>query len=214
MTPRFFLYKLTSDDGAAPCVEGDLFTLAICKPRIRATAQVGDVIFGFAANSLSPDNRLIYIARVTAVEPDGEYYEEATYRQRGDCIYIRGDDGRFRVRSDARHHECGTLLRNDLGSFPDYERARVLLSEEFRYFGSSEQSPTVDLGLYSSVRTLLRRLGQGHRVNHSTEVEGELRQLLRSVWSDHSSKVLGAPTSQGCTAGERSTLPPARRSCG
>jgi Nucleotide modification associated domain 2 len=50
--PAMYYYKLTNDDGGAPCVQGDLLSLAICKPMIRSTARPGDLIFGFAANSL------------------------------------------------------------------------------------------------------------------------------------------------------------------
>ena len=165
--PRFYIYKVTHDHGAAPCVDGGgLLTLAICKPMIRRTAGVGEVIFGFAANSLSPDNRLIYIARVTSVEEDGDYYDKATYKDRDDRIYIRGDDGRFRLRSDARYHQDGTNLATDLGSFPEYERARVRISDDFRYFESAPDSETVDLSPCPHLQSLLRSLGQGHRVTH------------------------------------------------
>jgi hypothetical protein len=71
---RIYFYKLTADNGGAPCVEDGLLSLAICKPAIRSTARCGDVIFGFAANSLHPDNRLIYIARVTEKSKDGLYF--------------------------------------------------------------------------------------------------------------------------------------------
>src|SRR5215211_4313246 len=108
MAQRLFVYKLTYDGGAAPCVDGDMLTLAICKPMIRASAQVGDLLFGFAADSLNPDNRLVYIARVTGIED--HYYDDPAYRERPDCIYIRGEDGRFRVRSDARFHEDGRSI--------------------------------------------------------------------------------------------------------
>jgi hypothetical protein len=71
---RIYFYKLTVDDGGAPCVEDGLLSLAICKPFIRVKAKVGDVVFGFAANSLYSDNRLIYAARVTDKESGGAYY--------------------------------------------------------------------------------------------------------------------------------------------
>lgn len=131
MAPRLFVYKLSSDTGAAPCVHDGVLTLAICKPMIRSSAQVGDLLFGFAADSLSPDNRLIYIARVTAIEE--EYYNDPDYAGRPDRIYLRGEDGRFRVRSGARFHEDGTLIERDIGAFPEYDRARVLVSDDFRY---------------------------------------------------------------------------------
>jgi hypothetical protein len=213
MPPRLHLYKLTHDGGAAPCVDGDLLTLAICKPRIRATAQVGDLIFGFAANSLSSDNRLIYIARVTAAENHGDYYEKATYRQRFDCIYDRGADRRFRLRPDARFHEDGSQLQRDLGAFPEYESSRVLVSKDFRYFGSSGNPPAAQPGLYPAVRALLRRLGQGHRVNHPAALQRELWQLQRSAWSGPPAKRVHAPhTPPGSTTGERAAAT-ARRTC-
>jgi len=47
---QIYFYKLTVDDGGAPCAERGLLSLAICKPMIRRTAQKGDLIFGFAGN--------------------------------------------------------------------------------------------------------------------------------------------------------------------
>jgi len=38
---RIYFYKLTTDDGGAPCVQDGLLSLAICKPMIRGTAEVG-----------------------------------------------------------------------------------------------------------------------------------------------------------------------------
>ena len=39
--PRFYLYKMTVDDGGAPCVQDRMLTLAICKPTIRRVAPEG-----------------------------------------------------------------------------------------------------------------------------------------------------------------------------
>jgi hypothetical protein len=86
---RIYFYKLTTDDGGAPCVEDGLLSLAICKPMIRGTAEVGDLILGFAAKSLHADNRLLYVARVTDKAPNGEYYTTAKFARREDCIYER-----------------------------------------------------------------------------------------------------------------------------
>jgi hypothetical protein len=214
MSPRLYLYKLTHDDGAAPCVNDDLLTLAICKPRIRTTAGVGDVIFGFAGKRLSRDNRLIYIARVTSVEEDGDYYEKATYEHRGDRIYVRGDDGRFGLRPDAIHHKDRDHIPRDLGSFPEYERARVLISDDFRYFGHDPGSQTPDLSPYPRLQDRLRNL-RDHQHQHSPELADELRQLRRSAWSDHSAQIVGSPSPPGTRmtspTGQRSQTSP---SCG
>jgi Nucleotide modification associated domain 2 len=196
MSPQLYVYKLTHDHGAAPCIDGGrLLTLAICKPDIRRMARVGDVLFGFAADSLSPDNRLIYIARVTGVEADGDYFEKATYEHRGDRIYIRGDDGRFSRRPDARYHtDHDDHLRHDLGSFREYQRGRVLISDEFRYYGSAPGSHTVDLSPYPRLQSLLRTNCRPYRVNHPPELAGELLRLLGSAWSGHVPQIVGSPS--------------------
>ena len=67
------IYKLTVDDGGAPCVSDGILSLAICKPAIRSAAKRGNVILGFAANSLYEDNCLVYAARVTE-NFDGKKY--------------------------------------------------------------------------------------------------------------------------------------------
>jgi len=82
-----FVYRLTTDDGGAPCVVNGLLSLAICKPMIRKKAKPGDLIFGFAANSLHSDNRLIYVARVAKAIPGGDYYRQRQYAGRPDRIY-------------------------------------------------------------------------------------------------------------------------------
>src|SRR5689334_11346460 len=100
--PKIYFYKLTVDDGGAPCVTSKLLSLAICKPMIRGTAEVGDLVIGFAANSLHADNRLIYVARVTKKLMNGDYFKQAEYSGREDCIYEwRG--GRFVVRAGAKY---------------------------------------------------------------------------------------------------------------
>ncbi|MCJ9728980.1 hypothetical protein [Bradyrhizobium sp. PRIMUS42] len=83
---RIYFYKLTVDAGAAPCVERGMLSLAICKPMMRSSAEVDDLIFGFTASSIDPRNRLIYAARITKKLTDGEYYEGDTFSSRQDCI--------------------------------------------------------------------------------------------------------------------------------
>ncbi len=46
--PKFYLYKMTVDDGGAPCVQDGVLTLAICKPTIRRVAPEGSFSIGFA----------------------------------------------------------------------------------------------------------------------------------------------------------------------
>src|SRR5258707_15697249 len=101
--PKIYFYKLTVDDGGAPCVEKGLLSLAICKPMIRRTADKENIVIGFAANSLHADNRLIYVARVNQKLGNGDYYRSSKYRARGDHIY-EWRQGRFAERAGAKYH--------------------------------------------------------------------------------------------------------------
>jgi hypothetical protein len=62
---KLYFYKVRVDNEGAPCVQDGLLSLAICKPGIRSTAKEGDIVFGFAADSLHEDNRFLYVARIT-----------------------------------------------------------------------------------------------------------------------------------------------------
>ena len=80
---RLYIYKVRVDDGGAPCVDESLWSLAICKPAIRRTAQVGDVIYAFGTNGESPSNRLVCIAEVTETYSGQEYFELSEFKHRG-----------------------------------------------------------------------------------------------------------------------------------
>ncbi|MDO8771056.1 MAG: hypothetical protein Q7K57_20575 [Burkholderiaceae bacterium] len=188
---RIYYYKLTTDDGGAPCVLDGLLSLGICKPMIRSTAKKEDLIFGFAANSLYADNRLLYIARVTDKVREGKYYTSGKFEHRGDCIYERHRD-RFQWRQGALHHGPRDLV-HDLGSHPDYDRANVLLSDDFRYFGANGSSGYKYR--YPLIKDAVEHLGQGHRVYHDESLRIALLTLMKQVWRETRRKVSGEQTS-------------------
>jgi hypothetical protein len=187
----YYFYKLTVDDGGAPCVSDNLLSLAICKPMIRRSASAGDVIFGFAANSLHRDNPLIYIARVTEKLNGPDYYGSPKYAKRGDCIYVLSDGG-YKKRPGAKYHGSDEDLLHDLGKAPHFSRAHVLLSTDFRYFGGelTEDYRTKHQNLSKAIA----KLGRGHRVNLKPQVVGELSMLMDEVWSSHPKRVCGQPS--------------------
>jgi len=184
---KIYFYKLTVDNGGAPCVRRSLLSLAICKPMIRKTAEKGDLIFGFAANSLHPDNRLIYVACVTE-KLDGEYYKR--YPKRPDSIYQRRGS-RFIWKPGAKYHGPEDL-RHDLGMYPDYLRANVLLSRSFRYFGGTE----IDCykRKFSRIKRAVESLGQGARVHHNEELRRELSELAEFIFNTTPPDSVGQPT--------------------
>lgn len=190
---RTYFYKLTADSGAAPCVDGgDVLSLAICKPMIRGSAVVGDLIFGFAASSLHSDNRLIYVARVTRTVHNGGYYKSGEFAERGDRIY-KFQSGHFVRRRGALHHDRPNDLVHDLGKKPKYPRANVLLSTDFRYFGKDGGDEYKSK--FPAVRDAVKNLGIGHRVLHAPALHDELLAMKNWVWRRTRNKVAGRPSS-------------------
>jgi hypothetical protein len=182
---RFYVYKMTVDNGGAPCIQQGVLSLAICKPRIRKTAKKGDVVFGFAANQLGDavaNNALIYVAEVTDSVRGEEYYSRKKFSRRPDCIY-EWNGMYFSRRKGAKFHNNKDDLKHDLGVYPGYIKAQILLSEKFRYF--REESPITlrtRTQKFPCLSRLIGSLTQGERVNHPSELRAELERLLALVW--------------------------------
>ena len=105
MAPRIFLYRVQTDAGCAPNIDGDICTLAICKPQIRRSAVVGDIVIGLRARSgeigaLGPNaiDSVLYVMQVTRKMTLQEYDTYCTEHLpvkipsdindfRGDCQY-------------------------------------------------------------------------------------------------------------------------------
>jgi hypothetical protein len=168
-----------------------MLSLAICKPMIRTGAEEGDLIFGFTANSLDTHNKLIYAARVTKKLPSGEYYESNKFSSRPDRIYTF-QSGRYVRRKDSKFHDKPSDLTHDLGESPNYLRAAVLLSTDFRYFGVNGTDE------YKSKYKLIKRgvegLGRGQRVNLAPELREQFLAMKKWLWGKNESRVLGRPT--------------------
>jgi len=200
-----YIYKLTVDDGGAPCIHDGVWSLAICKPAIRSTAKKNNVILGFSGNDLYENNCLIYIARVT-LPLDGRRYFRDKYAPRPDCIY-EWDGRRFDRRPDAKFHASQEDLKHDLGTHPHYKRANVLISEgkqNFRYF--RDKCPIEYKSKYHRLKSLIDGLGQGHRVNFDSELKEELRQfmdeLLRVPFRYREPIIKDVPCRDSCSASD------------
>ena len=186
---RTYLYKVKYDAGSAPCIDTGVLSLAICKPRIRATVQPGDWIFGFGAKSRLGE-RLIYIAQVTQVFPDGQYYSRKEFAGRKDRIY-RWLGSRLKQLKNAVHGPAD--CRKDIGRPPEYSGAVVLVSRNFRYFGRVSANRFTDRT--GSLMSYVSTVGQGHRVRFPERVRKELDALAGRIWTAYPRrKVIGRPT--------------------
>ena len=183
--PRIYVYKIVVDNGGAPCVWRGVLSLAICKPKIRITAQEGDLVFGFGGKNYG--ERLIYVAEVTEKPSVGDYYRMECFANRPDCIYEDRKGTPYRKLA-AKYHDDSDERKRDVGM--KLENAYVLLSQSFRYFG---RNGTDDYKRsFASIKNLIEGLKQGHRVNHSKQLRYELMALKDQVWLQHEEMVLGS----------------------
>lgn len=163
---------MTTDNGGAPCPYNSILTLAICKSKIRATAQKNDWIIGFGGKDLG--ERLIYVAQVTKKFHNGEYYKTEKYYKRPDCIYRwASENKKYYWLEGSKYHTNGSQLERDL----DSGKALVLLSEKYTYFGNLGTSEYKEN--YPEIRKNIEALKQGHRINHSEALFDELSRLIQ-----------------------------------
>ena len=230
--PKTYYYKLTMDNGGAPCVQDHLLSLAICKPTIRRCAQPGDWIVGFGAKNfrvvsrqqpngrLVPGKPLVFMARVTAKELDGTYYAGGEYSHRADCIYER-NGARFRRRSNAIYHEAPERLLEDLGHYPGYTSSAVLLSDDFRYLPGGG---TFAFELkFPSIKDAFDKVHRVHGVAHpGTQLAEHFSTLQRWLWCEFPRIAAGTEpnenaevgtdaTSKSCVVVSKSQMPSLRR---
>ncbi|MBX2942710.1 MAG: hypothetical protein KF860_10210 [Cyclobacteriaceae bacterium] len=150
MTGKIYSYVLRFDDGAAPNPFWDVCTLAICKPAIRRTAEVGDWVIGTGSKNARCNDgikhdlsqHLVYAMRIADKMTLSEYNEYCSEELRnkipqpgspdwrlrmGDCIYHNEGFEKLSLRPDSIHKIEHS--DRDLGGI------NVLLSHEFYYFG-------------------------------------------------------------------------------
>lgn len=175
---RIFAYKMTTDNGGAPCVQGGLLSLAICKPMIRRKAMEGDWIIGLGGRNLGEG--IIYAARVTG-SAGTEYYQDRLFARRPDCIYhLR--DGALTRKKTAVYHAAPLNMATDIGVAPVYRNARVLLSSDFWYFGKLKETLPEDLKAFAD------SIGRGHRVNHDPARREALCSLIEALQQKHAGR--------------------------
>jgi hypothetical protein len=163
---RVFTYVVTHDSGFAPHPFRGLLTLACCKPQIRRTADVGDLVVGLSSRC----ERVVYAMQVAEIVDFEEYWADPRYRarrpamdsertvdRRGDNIYEPVVGGFRQLRSEhCKGDGCedADLKRTDLS-------APVLVADRYTYWGSRGPALPEDLGFLA--------VGRGHRCRFSEE---------------------------------------------
>ncbi len=211
MQPNIYVYKCVIDDGTAPCVDRGLLSMTVCKPKVRTSATVGDIVVAFGTNAQPAPNRLVYAAKITELVTGGRYFVEPKYQTRKDCIYKRTPHGTLKLVPSASAHNTGTHTK-DIGSPPAYPNAIALISNDFRYFGGAGTDEWKEHAPH--LKKMVELLGQGHRVNHTREVRDDLLKLIARVWKQFARKVNGKPRHAESTSPSRPPKPKNRSASG
>lgn len=187
-TNRVFSYIVVHDTGFSPNPFHGLLTLACCKPLIRRTANVGDIIVGLSSRS----ERLVYATQVAEVIAFEEYWADPRYQSRRpvmnspQIVYRAGDNiyepvgGGYRQLPSFHSNRDGSedvgLKRTDLSG------NHVLVCERFTYWGRSGPALPEELQFLA--------VGRGHRSNFNVDQVDTVARWF----ADLPGGVLGAPT--------------------
>lgn len=187
-TNRVFSYIVVHDTGFSPNPFHGLLTLACCKPLIRKTANIGDIIVGLSSRS----ERIVYATQVAEVIAFEEYWADPRYQLRRpvmnspQIVYRAGDNiyepvvGGYRQMPSFHSNRDGSedagLKRTDLSG------DHVLVCERFTYWGRSGPALPDELHFLA--------VGRGHRSNFS----GDQIDTVARWFAGLPGGVLGAPT--------------------
>ena len=156
---RVFSYVVKNDGGFAPNPFHGYCTLACCKPMIRRTAQVGDLVVGLSSRS----ERVVYAMKVDRVLSFDDYWAGSElaakrpdwtsrhHQERiGDNIYEPLGAGRYRQLPSKHSNLDGTedaaAMRKDLRG------EHVLVATQFAYFGETGPKLAKELGFLRVAR--------------------------------------------------------------
>lgn len=186
---RIYRYVVAYDGGTAPRPYGGWCSLAVCKPRIRAKARVGDWVIGFRGRH---PGEVLYAMQVTERLTLGQYWEDRRFQDRrpGASPY---PDNFYRPGLEGGLEQVPNPVHEAAAAAKDCSGLHVLLSERFWYFGQdSVPLPNHLLHLVHST--------QGHAVdiNRRQDDVANLRAWLAS-WPIGR---LGEPVDRRLVAGQ------------
>ena len=170
------------DSGLAPNPYHDFCTLAVCKPKIRETASVGDWVIGTGSKTRGLQNRLVYAMRVTEEMTFNEYWADPRFRRKrpdvcgnrmqvcGDNIYFRKKDGDWH--QERSLHDRGQICR-DTGT------DTVLVSDCYIYWGGDGPEIPQRFRNYGERGEDIRKKGPGHKNRFSPGLVRDFLKWLR-----------------------------------
>ena len=182
---RLYSYVVQHDYGFAPNPFWGACTLANCKPEIRRTAEVDDVILGTGSADIAAAGRLGYWMQVGEVVSFDAYWSDPRFTRKkpnmrggmihryGNNIYWTGPDGTFQQLDSFHSEDDGTLStanrRRDTGT-----TQRVLIGTEFAYYGKLAPSIPHEL-------SFVVKKGPGHKCQFADVERAALEAWLATM---------------------------------
>ncbi|NPU92118.1 MAG: hypothetical protein HPY82_09425 [Gammaproteobacteria bacterium] len=187
-----YSYVVRYDSGFAPNPFYGFCTLATCKPDIRRTAVHGDWIVGSGSNdrSVRRGGHIVYAMKVTEVMTFDQYAKDLRFKVKipyrrgsrkqscGDNIYFRdGNEAQWRQRDSFHSNSDGQVNPDHVAR--DTGVNRVLVSEDFVYFGGS--GPKIPDELVSSDGRHLCKKGIGRIRFSDSQLAEHFEKWIRNL---------------------------------
>lgn len=178
---RLFTYKVVFDGGTAPNPFHKICTLALCKPVIRRTAKVGDIVVGLAPGN---DGRIIYVMVIDKVMTWSDYITECSnpsnalnkkipksLTDQGDCIWKSASTYAGELPSHSNHSGEG-YFNCDVK-----DGENVLLSGSFWYFGEGDVHNKLNLS--NALKPMIP--GRGHKSTYNEKYKKDFVDFFNAL---------------------------------
>lgn len=186
---RLYSYVVARDFGFAPNPFYNTCTLATCKPIIRRTARIGDWVLGTGTAAEKKAGYLVYIMRVSEIMTFDEYWQSERFQKKkpnltsskkkafGDNIYFRDPvNGNWHQANS--HHSLSDGSPNVTNIATDTSADRVLISEEYTYWGRSGPKIPDQYRNFDGVDICAHR---GHKCNFTSDHKNEFLAWVNSL---------------------------------
>jgi hypothetical protein len=183
---KAYSYVIATDAGSAPNFEPPAATLAVCKPKIRKSAHVGDLVVAFAGRRLGPEPHAVRWAGVVSEKLlFSEYWNDDRFEGKKPRASLVPDNiyrlvhGRLIQVPNSTHPPAATEK--------DISGMYVLVLDPAWYFGSAGAILPAAFGL-----RLPENARRGHRVNDLSD--SEWKTLRR--WLNYTRRSMASPSNE------------------
>ena len=184
-----FTYTVSKDYGFAPNPFWATCTLACCKPGIRKSAEIGDLIVGFGGADNKLVGKVIYAMVVKDFMTFREYWDDKRFQVKkpniygspkgffGDNIY-RWDKHTGQYQQENSHHSMDDGSTNPKNLKRDTGVDRILIASDYVYFGNDAIAPSLEL--CDSLPCKFPHRTRNYYKNYPPEVRPRVEKWLRA----------------------------------